>query len=276
MTDLDTLLATGRETVEVAVRLLRASEPGQVIAKADRDMVSELDLAIERQVREHLQQATPGIGFLGEEEGQHGPADHSWVLDPIDGTANFLRGLPVCGICLALVRDGRPVLGIIALPFLNSTYWAADGLGACRNHTRITPAATAKLNQAVVAIGDYAFGPDAPARNPPMHSLHYTLATEVQRVRMLGSAAADLAWVADGTLDASITIGNNPWDMAAGTVIAREAGADVLDIDGTAHHRHSAATIAVTPGIRAELLETIQHAVPQPGPAGRTPRRAPC
>src|SRR5262249_24196713 len=155
-----------------AVRLLRASGPGQVTAKADRDMVSELDLSIERQVREHLQQVTPGIGFLGEEEGQHGPADHSWVLDPIDGTANFLRGLPLCGISLALVRDDRRALCIIALPFLNSTYWAAERRGAWHNQVRITSAATATLNQAVIAIGDYAFGSDAPARNPPMHSLH--------------------------------------------------------------------------------------------------------
>jgi myo-inositol-1(or 4)-monophosphatase len=276
MTDLDTLLATGRETVEAAVRLLRASGPGQVTAKADRDMVSELDLSIERQVREHLQQVTPGIGFLGEEEGQHGPADHSWILDPIDGTANFLRRLPLCGISLALVRDDRPVLGIIALPFLNSTYWAADGLGTWRNHARITSAATAALNQAVIAIGDYAFGAEAQARNPPMHSLHHTLAARAQRVRMLGSAAVDLAWVADGTLDASITIGNNPWDMAAGAVIAREAGADVLDIDGTAHHRHSAATIVVTPGIRAEVLETIQRALLGSSLVGSTPRKATC
>lgn len=109
-----------------------------------------------------------------------------------------------------------------------------------------------------------------------MHSLHHTLATEVQRIRMLGSAAADLAWVANGTLDASITIGNNPWDMAAGTVIAREAGADVLDIDGTAHHLHSVATIAVIRGIRAELLETIQRAIPQSSPVIRTPSRESC
>ncbi|HVB44720.1 MAG TPA: inositol monophosphatase family protein [Streptosporangiaceae bacterium] len=276
MTDLDTLLAAAWETVEAAVRLLHASGPGQVFAKADRDMVSELDLSIERQVRQHLQQLTPGIGFLGEEEGQHGPTDNSWVLDPIDGTANFLRNLPLCGVSLALVRDNRPVLGIIALPFLNSTYWAADGLGAWRNQVRITSAATATLNQAIVAIGDYAFGSDAAARNPPMHSLHHALAAKVQRVRMLGSAAADLAWAADGTLDASITIGNNPWDVAAGAVIARQAGAEVLDIDGTAHHLYSAATIAVTPGIRAELLETIQRALPQSSPAGRAPRKATC
>ena len=260
MTDLNALLGIGREAVEQGVALLRTAQATHVIAKGDRDMVSDLDLTIERRTRARLRQATPGAGFLGEEEGQHGSADHTWVLDPIDGTANFLRGLPLCGISLALIREGRPVLGIVALPFLSRTYWAGEGLGAWQDQQRIAPSATPAIGEAIVAVGDYAFGTTAAYRNPIIHALHRHLADRAQRVRMLGSAAVDLAWVADGTLDASITIGNNVWDMTAGLAIAREAGARVVDLDGTAHTADSAATIAIAPNVAAELLELIQHA----------------
>jgi myo-inositol-1(or 4)-monophosphatase len=266
MSDLIPLLRTGRVAVEQAVATLRSAEPGRVTAKADRDMVSELDLAIERAARQHLRRATPHLGFLGEEEGQDGPADDSWIMDPIDGTANFLRGLPLYGIALALVRDGGPVIGIIALPILSRTYWAAEGTGAWLDGRRIAAATTATLNRAIVAVGDYALGDQAETGNPPMHALHRMLADRAQRVRMLGSAAVDLAFVSDATLDASITIGNNPWDMAAGISIAREAGAHVMDLDGTGHDRGSTATIAVAPGIRDELLDSIRQAVPHAEP----------
>ncbi|TMC10369.1 MAG: inositol monophosphatase family protein [Chloroflexi bacterium] len=274
MSDLVPLLRTGRAAIEQAVATLRSAEPGRVTAKADRDMVSELDLAIERAARQHLLRATPHLGFLGEEEGQDGPSDHTWIMDPIDGTANFLRALPLYGIALALVRESWPVIGIVALPVLNRTYWATEGTGAWLNGRRIAAATTATLNRAIVAVGDYAFGDQAAIRNPPMHALHHALADRAQRVRMLGSAAVDLAFVADATLDASITIGNNPWDMAAGVIIAREAGAHVIDLDGTEHHGGSTATIAVAPGIRDELLDAIRRQAAPPADTAFTKERA--
>jgi myo-inositol-1(or 4)-monophosphatase len=258
MSDLMPLLRTGRAVVEQAVTTLRSAEPGRVTAKGDRDLVSDLDLAIERSARQHLRRATPQFGFLGEEDGQDGPANYTWIMDPIDGTANFLRGLPLYGIALALVREGWPVIGIIALPELNRTCWAAEGAGAWRDGRRIAAATTTTLNQAVVTVGEYVPGDRAATVNPLMHSLHRMLADRAQRVRILGSAAATLAFVADGSVDASITIGNQPWDMAAGVIIAREAGAHVVDVDGVEYRCDSTATLAAAPGIRDELLDAIR------------------
>jgi myo-inositol-1(or 4)-monophosphatase len=100
-------------------------------------MTTAVDLAVERMVREFLREATPTIGFLGEEEGG-ADAQTRWVLDPIDGTANFARGLPLNGVSLALLHETHAVLGVITLPFLDLRYWAADGLGAWRNCQPIT------------------------------------------------------------------------------------------------------------------------------------------
>lgn len=231
--DLPALLDLARHVVDTADTHLRAHRPGRVSAKGDRDVVTDIDVTIERSTRETLLREAPGTGFLGEEEGHHGNADTTWVLDPVDGTANFIRDLPLCGISLALLHQGTPVLGVISLPFWDRTYWAADGLGAWRNGRPIRVASTSQLADAMIAVGDYGTGTGVEARNRAALALHAQLAPAVQRVRMLGSAAVDLALVADGTLDASITLGNRSWDMAAGTVIARAAGAVVCDTDGS-------------------------------------------
>jgi hypothetical protein len=117
---------------------------------------------------------------------------------------------------LALVVDEDPLLGVIALPQLDRTYWAADGLGACRDGHPIRITGPARLDEAIVAVGDYGTGPDAATRNATMLAIHAAFAPRAQRIRMLGAAAADLALLADSVLGASITLGNRTWDMAAG------------------------------------------------------------
>ncbi len=210
--------------------------------------------------RAHLAEATPDIGFLGEEEGQSGrPAGGwLWTLDPIDGTSNFAHGIPLCATSLALLHNGRPVLGVIAAPFLGQRYHAIEGHGAYSGDDRLSASKTARLRDAVVAVGDYATGPRADHKNEQRLALTVQLAPRVHRVRMLGTAALDLAWVAEGRLDASITLGNKPWDTAAGVVLAREAGATVVDVDGTAHGFDSAATIAGPDALISQLLPLIQ------------------
>jgi myo-inositol-1(or 4)-monophosphatase len=111
----------------------------------------------------------------------------------------------------------------------------------------------------MVALGDYATGPDAAERNLARVRISAVLAARAQRVRMLGSAAIDLAWVAAGKLDASVMLSNKPWDTSAGALLAREAGARVTDLDGRNHDLTSTATIATTPGVRDELLHALRH-----------------
>jgi myo-inositol-1(or 4)-monophosphatase len=219
-----------------------------------------VDLAIERQVRAHLAEATPDIGFLGEEEGQTGGQAGGWLwtLDPIDGTSNFAHGIPLCATSLALLHDGRPVLGVINAPFLGLSYHALDGHGAHASEHRMSASGTDRLKDAVVAVGDYATGPRADHKNQQRLALTIQLAPRVHRVRMIGSAALDLAWVAEGRLDAAIMLVNKPWDTAAGVLLAREAGAAVVDIDGSPHRFDSTATIAGPAALISQLLPLIQ------------------
>lgn len=253
------LLPAAIEAVAVANDLIRSRLPGPLTAKGDRDMASELDFAVERAVRAHLRERTPGVAILGEEEGVSGDPDGEllWALDPIDGTANLVHGMPLTGVSLGLLRHGRPVLGVIDLPFLDARYWAVQHAGAYAGDRPISASRTARLRDAVVAVGDYAVGLDADAENRLRLALTARLAGRVQRIRMLGSAAIDLAWVAEGKLDASMTMSNKPWDTAAGVIIAREAGAVVIDQDGSDHTSASAATIAVAPGVAEELLALV-------------------
>ena len=258
--DLPALLETAREAVTAASRDLRSGAAGQVTAKGDRDVVTELDIAIERRTRGFLRTRTPAIGFLGEEEGGDAGPGLCWILDPVDGTANFIRGLPLTGISLALADGEQPLLGVISLPLLGRTYWAGDGLGAWRDGHQVRASAAGSLPEAMIAVGDYGTGPDAARRNQAALAIHAALAPRAQKVRMLGSAAADLALVADGTLDASITLGNRPWDMAAGAVIARAAGAIVTDADGSPYTLGSLTTIAAAPGLSGPVLGIVRAA----------------
>src|SRR6266568_904628 len=260
--DPGSLLSVALQAADLAADMMRTRRPASVTEKHDRDLVSDVDLAIERQVRAHLADATPGIGFLGEEEGQSGgPAGGwLWTLDPIDGTSNFAHGIPLCATSLALLHDGRPVLGVIDAPFLGQRYHAIEGHGAYVGEHRLSSSSTAHLRDAVVAVGDYATGPRADHKNEQRLALTIQLAPRVHRVRMLGTAAVDLAWVADGRLDASITLGNKPWDTAAGILLAREAGAAVTDAYGDPHDLNSAATIAAAPPLISQLIPLIQAA----------------
>ncbi|MER6828532.1 inositol monophosphatase family protein [Streptosporangium sp. NPDC000563] len=253
------LLPIAEQAVTIASEIVKTRLPGAVTAKGDRDMATEVDYAVEHAVRDFLSRETPEIGFLGEEEGAMAGAGNGlvWVLDPVDGTANFLRGVPLCGVSLGLVKEDVPTLGVIDLPFLDSRYSAAEGHGARANGHEIRASETDDLHTAVVAIGDYAVGTDAETENRPRLEITRRLAARVQRVRMFGSAAIDLAWVAEGKVDANIMLSNKPWDTAAGVIIAREAGAVVVDLDGSPHTMNAEATIAAGPKVLADLIELI-------------------
>ncbi|GAA1841617.1 inositol monophosphatase family protein [Actinomadura bangladeshensis] len=254
------LLPAALKAAEIASDLVRTRVPGLLTAKGDRDMASEVDYAVERAVRDYLKKRTPDIPVLGEEEGITGDTTGEllWAIDPVDGTANFVRNIPLCGISIGLIERGRPVVGVIDLPFLGTRYHAAQHAGAHLGDRRIQASMTTDLKDAIVAIGDYAVGENAQTKNRRRIALTDRLAANVQRVRMFGSVAIDLAWVAEGKLDASITLSNKPWDMAAGVAIAREAGALVSDQDGTDHTVSSVSTVATTPALADDIAALIK------------------
>jgi myo-inositol-1(or 4)-monophosphatase len=257
--DVAELLKIAEAAVDRGRAVTDSRAPGVLTSKGDRDMASEVDFAVEREVRAFLEQETPEIGVLGEEEG--GATDGTrWVLDPIDGTVNFVHGAPLWGISLGLIADGRAVAGVIDHPMLGTRYAAAEGHGATCNGTTIRAGSCTRLSDALVAVGDYAVGPHAAAHNVERLALTQLLFPEVQRVRMIGTAATALTWVAAGHFDAMVMFSNKPWDTMAGVAIAREAGAQVLDLDGSEHTPDSRGTIAVTPALADPLLDLVRRA----------------
>ncbi|WBB63665.1 inositol monophosphatase [Streptomyces sp. WMMC500] len=260
MTDLADLLKIADGAVELAKSIIVSRDPGEITAKGDRDMASEVDFAVEAAVRDHLARMTPDITFLGEEEGKSPKAGRlMWALDPVDGTANFVRGIPLCCVSLGLFDGKRCVLGVVDLPFMDARYHAREGGGAYCGSRRIRASGTSDLSAAIVSLGDYAVGADALVRNEQRLALTGRLAGRVQRVRMWGTAALDLVWVAEGRTDACVILSNNPWDTSAGVVIAREAGARVVSASGSAHDIDSGETIAVTPGLLHQIIPLVRE-----------------
>lgn len=259
MIRLQDLLGVAEEAVSHAASMMRAGAPGILTGKGDRDYASDVDFAIEREIRSFLAEATPGVDFLGEEElGDIDASGEFWTLDPIDGTVNFVHAVPLCAVSLALVRGRKPVVGAIELPFLGSRYGAAQGAGAHVDGKVLSVSKTERLKDAIVSLGDYAVGEDATQRNGVRFAMSEEFARRALRVRMFGSAAIDLAWVAQGRTDASVALSNKPWDMAAGVIIAREAGAEVVDVDGSEHTFDSLATIAAPPTLLDQVLSAVE------------------
>lgn len=259
MTDLHQLAQVADQAAKIGHDLLKDHTPSRVQDKADRDTVTDLDTRIERDIRTYLQQETPNISFLGEEEGQYDTGGQDmWVLDPIDGTSNFVHGVPLCAVSLALVRNDMPVIGVISAPLLGLHYRAVVGDGAYGNGTKLQASATTNLARAIISIGDYAVGDQAPTGTAVQLRLTTLLAERVERVRMFGSAALDLAWVAEGRTDGTIILGAKTWDSAAGAIIAREAGAVVIDGTGNHHTPASADTIAAGPHLTGPLFAMVR------------------
>jgi len=255
------LLPLAREAVARARRIVRSRAPASITAKGDRDLVTDVDLAVEDEVRSFLARETPEIGMLGEEHGLSGaPAGPRWVLDPIDGTANFARGIPLCAVSLGLLTGGHSVLAVIDHPFLGTVYTAVQDGGAYADGEPIKVSSVADPAGATIAIGDFARGAGAAERNRARLALMGRLGGRVQRLRMFGTAAVDLAWTACGRIDAAVILANLPWDTSAGALLVREAGGLVLDADGTEHTADSAATIALAPGLREVLLDELGRA----------------
>lgn len=257
------MLAAER-AVELGSELLRHGRThlGSLIEKGERDYATAVDFEIETTIKRALAEATPEIPFLGEEQGGAGvEAARLWVLDPIDGTVNYSKGSPLCGISLALVESGRPSFGIIDLPLLGERYVAAADSGAFFNGRRMAVTDTGELPTAVIGFADFAVGSHAAAQNRIHRELMRRLARESLRVRVHGSACLDLAWLAAGRLSATVMLSNLPWDVAAGALLVREAGGEAYDYDGSTYSSRSLFTLASVPGIAAELLAIVEASI---------------
>jgi myo-inositol-1(or 4)-monophosphatase len=222
------LLDLAREIAVEAAALAVDGRPADLgvadTKSSPTDVVTEMDTAAERLIRERIAHARPHDGFLGEEGGgDGGTSGVRWVVDPIDGTVNYLYGLPQWAVSIGVEIDGETAAGVVVAPGLGSVYTAVRGGGARHNGAPIAVRAAAPLSAALVATG---FGYRA-ARRDRQGRIVQALLPRVRDIRRGGSAALDLCAVAHGRVDAYYERGTQPWDRSAGSLIAREAGAVV-------------------------------------------------
>jgi myo-inositol-1(or 4)-monophosphatase len=205
----------------------------QVSRKGPADFVTAADLRAEQTLFEELSKARPGYSFLGEEKGLVEGTDksHRWIVDPLDGTTNYLHAIPHFAVNVALEREGQIVAAVTHNPVNGDTYWAERGKGAFNNDKRLRVAARRKLDDALIATGVPFMG--KPGHGQFLKELHQ-VAPRVAGVRRFGSAALDLAWVASGRYDAFWERDLKAWDVAAGVLLVTEAGGMVTAVDGGA------------------------------------------
>jgi len=262
---LNTAVKAARRAATLINRASNDLDSLTVRAKQDNDFVSEVDHAAEQAIIDTLLTAYPQHAILAEESGQTDDSEFLWVIDPLDGTTNFLHGFPQYAISIALLRRDQNGVGqldqaLVYDPNRNELFTASKGSGAFLNDRRIRVSKRAKLAEALVGTG-------FPYRDFS-HLDAYTgmfrdLVQKTSGLRRPGSASLDLAWVASGRLDGFFEIGLNQWDIAAGCLLIKEAGGLVSDFTGEDGYLKSGHVVAGTPKVFAQLLQTIQpHVTP--------------
>jgi myo-inositol-1(or 4)-monophosphatase len=265
-------LAARSATITVMIRAAFAAAKGlkrdfgeveqlQISEKGPGDFVSRADIMAERVLRKELERTRPEYGFLGEEGGEtKGDGRNRWIVDPLDGTTNFLHGVPHSAISIALERDGEVIAGVIYQPISDELFWAEKGNGAFidtpnARSRRLRVSGRKELARALVGTGIPHLGKGDHA------TYHKKLAQVTARtagVRRWGAAALDLAFVAAGRYDAFFEYGLSPWDVAAGILMVREAGGLTGDIAGGAYVLGASTSILATNfGVRDAMVEIL-------------------
>jgi myo-inositol-1(or 4)-monophosphatase len=256
---LNVMMGAARKAARALVRDYGEVEQLQVSLKGPSDFVSSADIRAEKTLRQELKKARPGFGFLLEESGEIAGDDksHRWIIDPIDGTTNFLHGIPNFCISIGLERDGELFAGVVYQPLGDEMFHAEKGAGAFLNEHRLRVSARRKLEDTVITTG-------IPHRGRGDHPLYIKELTavmgQVAGVRRFGSAALDLAYVAAGRCDGYWEADLKPWDVAAGIVLVREAGGYVTDFDGGSKVLESCDVVAANDYLHQPLLRLLKSA----------------
>ena len=230
----------------------------QVSIKGPGDFVTAADKKAEKTVFEELSRARPGYGFKMEESGLVDGSDksHTWHIDPLDGTSNFLHGLPIFAVSIALEREGQLVAGVVYNPATDDMFVAEKGQGAYYNNRRMRVAARRNLSESMVACG---IPPLARVRDHESFKRELGAAmSKIGNIRRLGAAALDLSMVACGRFDGYWERGINSWDVAAGVVLVREAGGFVTDFTGSTEILAKGEVCAGNEVIHRQLVELMR------------------
>lgn len=254
---MDILLNTVLDIVRRSGDIIREhwSRPRHVRHKGSIDLVTETDVAVESFLKDALRDVVPGATFMAEESAATcaEPDGDCWIIDPVDGTTNFVHGIPQVGTSVALWRDGRVELGVVNMPILDECFHARRGQGAWSGDRRLRISEAAALRDAVVGTG---FPYDVPVWLPTIQGWLGAVLPQVQGVRRLGAAAVDLAYVACGRLDGFYELGLKPWDLAAGWLLVEEAGGSVSSLSG-GPLRFGDVLVASNGRLHQPLLETL-------------------
>jgi myo-inositol-1(or 4)-monophosphatase len=224
--------------------------------KADNDFVTKVDRKAEEVILNTLQQAYPTHGIIAEESGTHNEdSEYQWIIDPLDGTTNFLHGFPQYAVSIGLQHKGRMEVGVIFDPIKNELFTAARGDGAQLNGRRLRVTPRKGLAHSLIGTG-------FPFKQPQYLDTYLAsfkaVHPKVAGIRRAGSAALDLAYVAAGRLDGFWEIGLNNWDMAAGVLLVREAGGIVTDFSGEGNYLETGNVVAAASKVYPELYKTIK------------------
>ena len=254
---MNVMTAAARKAAKVLIRDFGEVEHLQASKKGPADFVTQTDLRVERALREELSRTRPHYGFVMEEGGVVEGLDktHRWFIDPIDGTTNFIHGIPHFAISIGLEREGHLVAGLVFNPIRDEMFTAEKGQGAWLNDRRLRVSSRRELNSAVVATG-------IPFHGRGGHEEFLTelpkIMHEVAGVRRFGAASLDLAFVAAGRFDAFWERGLSAWDVAAGVVVLREAGGQVSDLDGGDNFLEGGQILASNTVLHASMLKCLR------------------
>ncbi len=262
---LNVVVAAVRKAGKRLLRDFGEVEQLQVSMKGPGDFVSAADLRAEETLRAELSRARPGFGFLMEESGESGEADWEWrwVVDPLDGTSNFLHGIPQWAISVGIEKrladdKSELVAGVIYNPAMDELFWAEKGMGAFLNDRRLRVSGRKEMRESLFATG-------IPFANAPRRAeFSATLARlmpQVAGVRRFGAAALDLAWVAAGRYEGFWELGLKPWDMAAGVVMVLEAGGTVTDPAGGAAYYPGGDIVCGNAAMQPKLREVVAEGI---------------
>jgi len=253
------LITVMERAVEKAARGLKRDfgevEHLQISRKGPGDFVSNADLKAQEILRAELSRARPEFGFIME-EGDEKQTDKPfrWIIDPLDGTTNFLHAVPHWAISVAAAQGDQLIAAMVYNPISDEMFWAEKGMGAYSNHQRLRVSARSDLSECLIATGIPFKGHDIPDFFPQL----MRLAPQVAGTRRFGSAALDLAYVAAGKFDGYWETGVNIWDIAAGLLIVSEAGGKITSLDPKLPPLLSGSFVASNQNIHAPLLKIIQ------------------
>ncbi len=223
----------------------------------ERNLVSEIDRGSEKKIIDAIRQKYPSHTILAEESGgSAASSEYKWVIDPLDGTTNFLHGVPIFSVTIAVERNGEVVAGVVYDPNLREMFTAEKGSGAFLNGERMRVSSAPSLIKSLLVTG---FPYDI-AENPEHAAQHFVnFLMEAQGIRRLGSAAMDLSYVAAGRFDGFWEVHLNPWDMAAGMLFVREAGGKVTDFHGNDSTIYTPQVLASNGIIHPAMLDVLKR-----------------